>query len=55
MAVSFENVGKKKAIKNPFLGTFEKLRKTTCSYVMSVPSAWNYLATNGQIFMKVDI
>ena len=39
-----------------FLGAFEKLRKTSISFVMSVClSAWNNWALTGRIFMNVDI
>jgi len=39
-----------------FLGMFEKLRKATISFVMSIcPSAWNNPAPTRQIFMKFDI
>ena len=46
--------------KTRFVGAFEKLRKTTVSFVMSVclsvcPSAWNNSAPSGRIFMKFDI
>ena len=38
------------------IGTFVKLRKATSSLVMSVrPSAWNYSAPTGRIFMKFDV
>jgi hypothetical protein len=43
-----------------FLGAFAKLRKATISFVTSVcpsvrPSAWNYPAHTGRIFMKCYI
>jgi hypothetical protein len=43
-----------------FLGTFAKLRKVTLSFAMSLhssvcPSAWNYSAPNGQVFIKFYI
>jgi len=43
-----------------FLGTFAKLQKVTISFAMSLhssvcPSAWNYLAPNGQVFIKFYI
>ena len=46
-----------------FLGTFEKLRKATSSFVMSVclsvcisvRPAWNNSAPTGRIFMKIYI
>jgi hypothetical protein len=43
-----------------FLGTFEKFRKATISFFISIclpvcPSAWNNLAPTGRIFMKFDI
>jgi hypothetical protein len=39
-----------------FLGAFEKLRKATISFVMSVRlSAWNKSAPTGRIFIKFDI
>jgi hypothetical protein len=38
------------------IGAFEKLRKVTISFVMSVcPSEWNNWAFTGRIFMKFDI
>jgi hypothetical protein len=40
----------------PFLGEFEKLRKATVSYVMSVClSAWNNLLPTERIFVKLNI
>ena len=40
----------------PFLVGFEKLRKETVSFVMSVcPSEWNSSAPNVQTFVKFDI
>ena len=43
-----------------FLGAFEKLRKVTAGFIMSVcPSvylfSWNNLAPNERILMKLDI
>jgi len=43
-----------------YLGAFEKLRRATINFVMSVrpsvrPPAWNTSAPIGQIFMKFDI
>jgi len=51
-------------LKQPFLGAFANLRKATISFVMSVclsvclsarPSACNYSAPTGRIFMTFDI
>jgi len=39
-----------------FLGTFEKLTKSTVSFITSVRlSAWNNSAPTGGIFLKFDI
>ena len=42
--------------KHYFFGAFEKFRKATIRFIMSVrPSAWNDPTPNGRMFMKFHI
>jgi len=44
------------AVRTEYSDAFEKLRKTTVSFIMSVRlTAWNNSAPTGRIFMKFDI
>jgi hypothetical protein len=42
-------------VRSFFLCVFEKLQKSTISFIMCVLSAWNNSAPIGQVFMKHDV